>query len=71
MKALALVFILLVIGIFKTVTKIVTALEPDNYESNMIYVPSEKKVSQTPYNAIHLFQRLNKADTVMKHTYQE
>lgn len=55
MKALALAFILLVVGIVYTVTKIVIALKEENNEINMIY-PNDKKTPKQPSsNAIYLF----------------
>jgi hypothetical protein len=46
MKALVLVFILLVIGIFKNVAKIVTALEADKNKTTMIYTTPQRPVTQ-------------------------
>jgi len=46
MKALVLVLILLVIGIFKNVAKIVTALEADTNEATMICTTPQRPVTQ-------------------------
>ncbi|HEY6976588.1 MAG TPA: hypothetical protein VH396_09860 [Chitinophagaceae bacterium] len=55
MKALALAFILLVLGIVYTVTKIVTALTEETDEINMIYSNDKKAPQQISSNALYLF----------------
>ena len=54
MKALALVFILLLVGIVYTARKIVTALKDENNGINLSYLKG-KAPEQLPSNALYLF----------------
>jgi hypothetical protein len=52
MKALVLIFILLVIGIFKNVTKIAMALNEEKNKTNIIYTTPQRPVTQDTCKAI-------------------
>jgi hypothetical protein len=69
MKTLASVLILLTIGIFQTVTKIVIALNTGDNQNNIVYSVQQKTMPRPGDHAVHLFRKPGGDDTLVKFAY--